>query len=195
MQCAPSVEVARQLVLGAALLLAAAVSPATSGCSSTSSASAGDGGLSCGLGGECSQTQIPVPDAGGDGNVADAASSNECTAAGGRCLGVIEVCAVLGTQSCDPGSAALGVHCCLSETADCGQPGTTTYACPAFSDGGAVCKGSAPVPFGAPGYDAPVEAGDPDAVYPVGCTATFPACNIGQAPTCTCVGPTWSCLN
>jgi len=126
-------------------------------------------------------------------------SSNECTAAGGQCVIGDVICAVPGSQSCPNGGGATpaGIFCCLSDVADCGQPNVTTYECPASSDGGAACKGSAPVPFGAPNYEALVEAGDDDASYAVGCKVTFPACSSGQVPYCTCIvqaEPTWSCV-
>jgi len=135
-----------------------------------------------------------------DGGVSDAGSYGaDCIAAGGQCVLGNYICAVPGPpETC--GSGPGGAYCCLSETADCGQPQATTYVCPSSLDGGGACKGGAPVPSGAPGYEALVEAGDDDASYPVGCRATFPACNGGQVPYCACTSQvlessaTWSCF-
>ena len=103
-----------------------------------------------------------------------------------------------GPQNCGQGPG--GLFCCLSNVADCGQPDTVTYSCSQPSDGGPSCKGSAPVPFGVPNFQAmqtAEEASDNDASYALGCKATFPACNYGQPIYCTCSlnpTPTWSCF-
>ena len=57
----------------------------------------------------------------------------------------------------------------------------------------------APVPLGAPNYEALMEAVDEDASYSVGCKVTFPACNNGHVPYCTCGGSSpafngWTCF-
>jgi hypothetical protein len=149
----------------------------------------------CGLaGGFCCLPYFPDagnPDGGG------------CLAAGGECLIGNVICAEPGPQSCG-GVTPAGLYCCLSNVADCGQPHTTTYACPAESDGGAQSEGgasctSAPVPLGAPNYQALMEAVDEDASYSVGCKVTFPACNNGHVPYCTCGGSSpgfngWTCF-
>jgi hypothetical protein len=137
----------------------------------------------------CSPTCITPPDAGPD-------AAAECIAAGGECLFSNVTCAVPGPQSCGPNLP--GSYCCLSNVADCGQPSATTYACPVDpSEGGATC-GSAPVPLGAPDYPALAQGADDDASYPVGCRVTFPACNNGHVPYCTCIlgdsVPSWNCF-
>jgi hypothetical protein len=116
--------------------------------------------------------------------------SEDCTPAGGQCVIGDVICAVPGPQSCGPITPA-GLYCCLSQVADCGQPDAVTYVCP--SDGGLACKGTAPIPLGTPNYQALEAAGDPDASFPEGCTATFPACNGGRVPQCTCEATSWSC--
>ncbi|MGH7296722.1 MAG: hypothetical protein ACRELB_17415 [Polyangiaceae bacterium] len=124
------------------------------------------------------------------------AGGGDCASAGGECVVGDVICAVPGPQSCGPPSPG-GVYCCLSRVADCGQPAEITTVCPAAPDGGAVCRGSAPVPLGAPGYEALQEAGDVDASFAVGCTVTFPVCNAGRPPSCTCStqgSATWSCV-
>ena len=89
-----------------------------------------------------------------------------------------------------PETTVAGQFCCLTAVVeDCGQPGVITYACAAVEDGGAGCLASA---LALP----PQQAGDEDASYPVGCAATLPSCDDGQAPKCTCVlhaAPGWSC--
>jgi hypothetical protein len=125
------------------------------------------------------------PDAGG------------CIAAGGECLNSNVICSVQGSLSCGavyPGAP----YCCMSNVGDCGQPSATTYACPpAQPDGGMTCT-RAPIPLGAPYYQALVQANDTDASYPVGCRVTFPACNNGHVPYCTCkfdgMVPGWTCF-
>ena len=143
----------------------------------------------------CGPTCVIPPDAGPDGA--------GCIASGGECLNSNVICAVPGPQTCGNVTPA-GLYCCLSNVANCGQPDTTTYACPAPSDGGAQSEGgasctSAPVPLGAPNYEALMEAVDEDASYPVGCKVTFPACNNGHVPYCTCGGSSegfngWTCF-
>jgi hypothetical protein len=129
------------------------------------------------------------PDAGAD--------AGGCIAAGGECLNSNVICAVPGSLSCGavyPGAP----YCCLSNVADCGQPSATIYACPPAQPDGGTCT-SAPVPLGAPNYKALVQATDVDASYPVGCRVTFPACNNGHVPYCTCQlysgVPGWSCFH
>jgi hypothetical protein len=135
----------------------------------------------------------------GEGTTDVRSNNGECKAAGGQCLIGNVICAVPGLQSCGPITPA-GQYCCLSNTADCGQPAAVAYACPATLDGGASCKGSAPVPIGAPNAQALESARDDDASYREGCKATFPACNNGRVPYCTCVSQllepsgTWSCV-
>jgi hypothetical protein len=136
----------------------------------------------------CGPTCVTPPDAGPD--------AAGCIAAGGECLYSNVICAVPGPQSC--GAVGPGApYCCLSNVANCGQPSATTYACPpAQPEGGLTCP-SAPVPLGAPNYEALVQATDNDASYPVGCRVTFPACNNGHVPYCTCRidgEPIWSCF-
>ena len=117
-------------------------------------------------------------------------SSEDCTSAGGHCVIGNAICAVQGPQNCGPPTPA-GLFCCITAVADCGQPGTLTYACAAAGDGGLGCKAST-LAFDLPAQD----AGDQDASYPVGCTATLPVCNNGHVPQCTCIGQAqWSCVN
>jgi hypothetical protein len=136
----------------------------------------------------CGPTCITPPDAGPD--------SAGCIAGGGECLFSNVICAVPGPLSC--GGANQGSYCCMSNVADCGQPSATTYACPVVqAEGGATCT-SVSVPLGAPNYQAMAQAIDEDASYPVGCRVTFPACNNGHVPYCTCTYdgmPIWSCFN
>jgi hypothetical protein len=137
---------------------------------------------------KCGPTCITPPDAGPD--------SAGCIASGGECLFSNVICAVPGPQSC--GVNQPGSYCCFSNVADCGQPGATTYACPpAQPEGGPTCT-APPVPLGAPNYEAMVEAEDNDASYPSGCRVTFPACNNGHVPYCTCAAGSgfaaWSCF-
>ena len=87
--------------------------------------------------------------------------------------------------------AALGALRCngtqngpASETADCGQPSVITYICPSPSDAGGVCKGTPPVPSGAPNYTALSAAADKDASFASGCMATF--CSGSTPYECTC---------
>ncbi len=174
-------------LIGALSLLLAA-----EGCSSTS---AGAGAL---------DGAATSHDAQGDAVVeeplaADAGSSSgECSEAGGQCLIGDVICAVSGPQSCG-GVTPAGLYCCLSNVADCGQPDATTYTCPAEAGAGASCK-SAPVPIGAPNEQALQQAADDDdASYPAGCRVTFPACNNGLVPYCTCSGSGpgssgWNCF-
>ncbi len=162
-------------------------------CGYLTQASECGGSVDCdcrGGGWTCSPTCITPPDAGPD--------SAGCIAAGGECLFSNVICAVPGPQSCS-GLNQTGLYCCLSNVADCGQPSATTYACPPVQPegGGSTCT-SASVPLGSPNYEAMVQATDNDASYPVGCRVTFPACNNGQIPFCTCVMdgvPMWSCFN
>jgi hypothetical protein len=136
----------------------------------------------------CGPTCVIPPDASPDGA--------GCIASGGECLNSNVICAVPGPLSCGavyPGAP----YCCLSNVADCGQPSATTYACPPLPEGGLTCTSSAPIPLGAPNYEALVQANDNDASYPVGCRVTFPACNNGHVPYCTCRidnEPVWSCF-
>jgi hypothetical protein len=138
----------------------------------------------------CEPSCNTPPDAGPD--------AGGCIAAGGECLNSNVICAVLGSLSCGavyPGAP----YCCMSNVGNCGQPSATTYACPpAAPDGGLTCT-SAPVPLGAPNYEALVQATDVDASYPVGCRVTFPACNKGHVPYCTCkldgMVPAWTCFH
>lgn len=118
-------------------------------------------------------------------------AANDCAAAGGVCVLGNVICAVPGPQSCGATGPA-GLYCCLNDIADCGQPDAATFSCPA-SGGDGACIGPPPVPLGTPNYGNVEEAGDPDASYPSGCTVTFPACNNGNVPTCTCTGPGWTC--
>jgi hypothetical protein len=133
----------------------------------------------------CGPTCV-TPDAGPDGS--------GCIAAGGECLNSNVICAVPGPQSCGA-VGPFAPYCCLSNVGECGQPSATTYACPpAPPEGGLTCP-SAPVPLGAPNYEALVQATDTDASYPVGCRVTFPACNNGHVPYCTCREDTvWICF-
>jgi hypothetical protein len=132
-----------------------------------------------------------VPDAGGS-------NSGECSEAGGQCLIGSTICAVPGPQSCG-GITPAGLYCCLTNVADCGQPDATTYACPAPADGGPSCQGGAQPPVGIPNFEALQQATDEDASYPAGCKATFPGCNNGKVPYCTCSGSGpgnsgWTCF-
>lgn len=124
-------------------------------------------------------------------------NGGDCHAAGGQCVIGNVICAVPGPQSCGPITPA-GLFCCLSQTADCGQPAALTYACPAASDAGASCKGTPPPPIGAPNFAALEDAGDPDASIAVGCVATFPVCGSGMPFECTCSAQgdsgIWSCV-
>ncbi len=132
-----------------------------------------------------------APDAGGS-------SSDECSEAAGQCLIGDVICAVPGPQSCG-GSTPAGLYCCLSNVADCGQPDATTYACPAPVNGGPSCQGGAQPPVGIPNFEALQQATDGDASYPAGCKVTFPGCNNGKVPYCTCSGSGpgnsgWTCF-
>jgi hypothetical protein len=123
-------------------------------------------------------------------------STAGCAAAGGQCVIGNFICAVVGPEgTC--GSGPSGAYCCLSEMADCGQPDATSYVCPT-TDAGLACRVSAlTAPSGAPNSQALATAlGKSDASYSLGCIATFPACNKGRPPSCTCSlqqVPTWSC--
>jgi hypothetical protein len=135
----------------------------------------------------CEPSCNTPPDAGPD--------AAGCIAAGGECLNPNVICAVPGSLSCGPVFPG-APYCCMSNAADCGQPSATTYTCPpAQPEGGMTCT-SAPVPLGAPNYQAMMQATDNDASYPVGCRVTFPACNNGHVPYCTCspVTATWDCF-
>jgi hypothetical protein len=159
------------------------------GCSSTSSnPGAADGAAKTPTIGSDGESEVPV-DAGSNGG--------ECSEAGGQCLIGDVICAVPGPQTCGAPSPA-GLFCCLSNVADCGQPDATTYACPDQPAAGSSCQ-SAPIPIGAPNYQALTEAEDKDASYPAGCKVTFAACNGGKVPYCTCSGSApgfsgWSCF-
>jgi hypothetical protein len=123
----------------------------------------------------------------------------ECTEAGGQCLIGSAICAVPGPQSCG-GITPAGLYCCVSNVADCGQPDATTYVCPKPADGGPSCQGGAQPPTGIPNFEALLQATDQDASYPAGCKVTFPGCNNGQVPYCTCSGSGpgssgWTCFN
>jgi hypothetical protein len=155
-QCAPSVEVARHLVLGAALLLAAALSLAISGCSSTNSASAGDGGLRCGLGGGCSQTQICM------GGIAGCSSNcqcldgtwqapcptdlpetgSTCTAAGAYC-GYTTMTNACGAANCycQGGAWSCGPTCIIDASFDASADAESVVACTSVDD----CVSNGPV--------------------------------------------------
>lgn len=160
-------------------------------CGYLTQATACNGSVDCDCQGgawTCSPTCTTPPDAGPD--------SAGCLASGGECLFSNVICAVPGPQTC--GVNQPGSYCCLSNVADCGQPNAATYACPAAQpEGGLTCP-SAPVPLGAPNYQAMVQAEDDDASYPLGCRVTFPACNNGHVPYCTCsMGDgvaIWSCF-
>jgi hypothetical protein len=129
-------------------------------------------------------------------------ATDPCTEAGGHCLPYGTMCPASGSQQCGAPFAVEGLYCCLSEIGNCGQPDATTYVCPASSDGGSndsdsafTCKGAAPAPI-FPNFQDPGEAGYEDASFPMYCTATFPQCHFGRAPTCTCEllnPPMWIC--
>lgn len=162
----------------------------------TQAAGCGTVGCNCRSGvWTCGQACLTPVDAGPD--------AGACIPAGGECLFSNAICAVPGPLSCGVNS---GSYCCLSSVANCGQPDTTAYACPVPSEGGLTCS-SVPIPLGSPNYRALVQATDSDASYPVGCRVTFPVCNNGHVPYCTCkldqglVGgddvvemPYWSCF-
>ena len=123
----------------------------------------------------------------------------ECTETGGQCLIGSAICAVPGPQSCG-GITPAGLYCCLSNAAECGQPDATTYVCPEPADGGPSCQGGAQPPSGIPNFEALLQATDQDASYPAGCKVTFPGCNNGHVPYCTCSGSGpgssgWTCFN
>jgi hypothetical protein len=140
----------------------------------------------------CSPNCFTPPDAGPD--------AAGCIASGGECLFSNVICAVPGPQSC--GGNQSGSYCCVSNVADCGQPSAITYACPAAQpDAGPGCT-NVPVPLGAPNYvSLDQQTTDDDASYSLGCRATFPACNNGHVPYCTCEiqgqsgFSAWSCFN
>jgi hypothetical protein len=131
-------------------------------------------------------------------------SGTDCTNAGGQCMLGPTICAVPGTQSCTQSGGPItpgGAYCCLSQVADCGQPDGIAYeACPPPSDAGAACKGTPPVPAGAPDFQSLEEARDDDASFPIGCTVTFPVCFNGHPNQCTCSAGAklltgyWSCV-
>jgi hypothetical protein len=123
-------------------------------------------------------------------------NSDECSAAGGHCVLGLTICAVHGSQTCGSGLPNPdGTYCCLADTADCGQPSATTYACPALDSGVAsevqirvshLCKGGPPSMVFPGNPDDTYDAGSNDASYPLYCTATLPVCSNGQAVSCTC---------
>lgn len=84
-------------------------------------------------------------------------------------------------------SAAASAGCSSGGT--CDHPPTPMFACPSSpaADGG-VCVGS---PAAYPGV-LPEDAG-----HAQGCKVTLPVCgqyaSAGQAVTCVCTGPAWSC--
>jgi hypothetical protein len=121
-----------------------------------------------------------------------------CISAGGQCLLGPAVCAIRGPQDCNPDRNPGGAFCCLSQTADCGQPLEITYVCPSPSDAGGTCKGAPPAPPGAPNYASLADAADVDASFASGCMATFPVCTSGKAYECTCGAfgnqGSWSCV-
>jgi hypothetical protein len=134
-------------------------------------------------------------------------SSDDCSAAGGHCVLGNAICAVHGSQTCGSGAPNPGGgYCCLADTADCGQPNVTTYACPAL-DGGAAsevsirlshqCKAGPPVYTSIYNFEAEDDGGR-DASYPLYCTATLPVCSNGQPVSCTCSGGgeagAWACV-
>ena len=145
------------------------------------------------LGGKC-QVGSPCEDSG----ASEAASSSAaCAEAGGQCLIGNVICAVPGPQSCG-GITPAGLYCCLSNVGDCGQPDATTYACPGVADGGPSCQGGPTPPPGIPNFQALTASIDQDASYPAGCKVTFPGCNNGHVPYCTCSGTSpgfsgWTC--
>jgi hypothetical protein len=159
-QCASSVEVARHLVLGSALLFAAAISAAISGCSITStSVSAGGRGLSCKLGGGCSQTrpcmsiegctsncncldgtwQAPCPT-----NLPETGSA--CTPEGAEC-GYSNVANACGADNCycEGGAWSCGPTCAIEASTDGGFDGGTEASGPAacVASGGKCVQGVA----------------------------------------------------
>jgi hypothetical protein len=221
---------ARHLTFALGLTVAVSLARAATGCSSSSNlpgnpdASEDDGACaaaggscitggalrcpivgpqSCGARSVCCLINANVGDAGedasGDAGPINGRIGGECTEAGGQCLIGSTICAVPGPQSCG-GITPAGLYCCLSNAAECGQPDATTYVCPEPADGGPSCQGGAQPPSGIPNFEALQQATDQDASYPAGCKVTFPGCNNGDVPYCTCSGSGpgssgWTCFN
>jgi hypothetical protein len=121
---------------------------------------------------------------------------DDCSAAGGHCVLGDAICAVHGSQACGSGAPNPGGgYCCLADTANCGQPSATTYACPSLEGGVASevsirlshpCAGGPPVSPLVSSGDSLEDAGGNAASYPLYCTATLPVCSNGQPVSCTC---------